>query len=164
MGTTYKVAYRRTRQGRTDYKKRLLMLKTQQPRLVVRKSIKHVLAQVVQYYDNGDKVIASAHTRELAKLGWDAPTGNLPAAYLCGALLAKKAKVKTAILDSGFQAHVPGSRIYAVVKGCVENGLQVPVAKEVLPSEDRVAGKHIAAHTKNAHLPDLFSKVRKSLT
>jgi large subunit ribosomal protein L18 len=143
---TYTVAYRRKRQGKTDYHKRLRLLMASKPRLVIRKSLKSINAQIVDFSDKGDKVIASANSTELKKMGWNYNCRNVPSAYLLGLLIAKKAKekgVNDSILDIGMQKSVPGARIYAVLKGATDNGLVIPHSKEVLPEEKRIMGKHI---------------------
>jgi len=43
--------------GRTDYRKRLSLVKSRLPRLVVRKSLKNTLAQIIEFHENGDKII-----------------------------------------------------------------------------------------------------------
>jgi large subunit ribosomal protein L18 len=82
----------------------------------------------------------------LKKLGW-VRTGNVPASYLTGLLAGKKAKnkkVEEAILDMGLQISTKGSRIYAALKGVLDSGIKVPCSEEILPSEDRIRGKHIS--------------------
>ena len=76
------IQYRRKREGRTDYKKRLKMLISGIPRLVVRRTNKNIIVQVVDYSADGDKVIVTTNSSELSKLGWKHATGNIPAAYL----------------------------------------------------------------------------------
>lgn len=144
----FALPFRRKREGRTDYKKRLILLKSKMARLVVRKSNKHLQAQLVEYSDNGDKVIMTVHTKDLKKYGWDASCSNIPAAYLLGVLAGVKAKGKQAILDIGLQAPIKGSRIFAVLKGAKDGGLDVNFSEEVLPSEDRLNGEHIAKYAK----------------
>jgi len=138
--------YKRKREGRTDYRKRLVMLKSGLPRLVVRASNKSIQAQVVTYDADGDKVLATARATDLKKLGWTSATGNTPAAYLTGFLLASKLKGKIdsdVIVDIGLQHHHKGGRLYAVAKGAIEGGLSVRVGEDILPSDDRLNGAHI---------------------
>ncbi len=87
-----RVEYRRKRKGKTNYKKRLNLLLSNKPRLVIRKTLTNTIAQIVNYDENGDKTIISAKSSELTKIGWKMNTGNIPAAYLTGMLLAKKSK------------------------------------------------------------------------
>lgn len=142
------IHYRRKREGKTNYKKRLKILLSQKARLVVRKSLKHMYAQLVEYNENGDMVKVSAASEELRKLGWKANTSNIPAAYLVGYLLGKKAqkKVKQAILDIGLQPSAKGSKVYAVAKGAIEAGISVPVAPEMLPNDHAVNGGSLAKY------------------
>lgn len=145
---TYTVPYRRKREGKTNYKRRLNLLKSQSLRLVVRASLKNIVVQLVTYDERGDKVVCSAHSRELIKLGLTAGRGNVCAAYLVGLIIAKKAAergISSAVLDMGLAPPVPGSRIFAVVRGAREGGLDIPCNEKVLPSEDRVGGQHVAA-------------------
>ena len=142
------VPYRRKRDKATDYKKRRNLLVSGKTRLVVRRSNKHIIAQLVQYKDTGDKVIKAAHSQDLAKFGWKAATGSVPAAYLTGYLLGMRAKgdVSEAILDMSMYTSVKGSRIYAVAKGFREAGIGLPASDEVFPDDDRCAGKHIETY------------------
>ena len=79
----YRMVRRRRRTATTNYPKRIRELKGGMPRLVVRKSNRGVLLQVVNYEENGDKVVASATSKELKKMGWE-PRCNIPTAYLTG--------------------------------------------------------------------------------
>jgi large subunit ribosomal protein L18 len=112
----------------------------------VRKSIKNIIAQLIEYNKDGDKVLLSSHSSELKKYGWEGKKGDVPAAYLVGLLVGNKAKKKGVtelILDLGLQKSVKGSRIYSVLKGCVDAGLNIPHSESILPAEDRIKGKHI---------------------
>jgi len=171
MKSTYTVPYRRKREGKTDYQTRLKLLSSRQPRIVVRKSLKHVQLQVIDYSPQGDRVLLTAHSRELAKFGWKGDNGNTPAAYLVGLLLgnkAKKAKVLSGIADIGMQTSVKGSAVYAALKGAVDGGLQIPLSKEIVPAAARLKGEHIAqwAKTLKAKNPvqyeRLFAKYLKN--
>ena len=143
------VPHRRQREGRTDYHQRLRLLKSREPRLVVRKSLNCFYCQVVMYEEKGDKVVASAVSSELKDFGWKFHGGNTPAAYLTGLLCAeraKKHKVTKAILDIGLYKITPGNTLFSALKGAVDGGLDVPHSEEILPSEDRISGKHIAEY------------------
>lgn len=149
MANTISVPYRRKREGKTDYKKRMKMLLGNKPRLVVRKSLKHINLQIIEFHPKGDKIILTAHTRELAKHGWKAGTQNTGAAYLVGLLLAKKAKKKIeCALDIGQNTSVKGSILYATAQGAVDGGLNLSVSKEVVPNAQRIRGEHIANYAK----------------
>jgi len=144
--STYLIHFKRRREKKTNYRKRLALIKSEKIRLVIRKSLSNISVQFIDYKPNGDSTIASATSTELKKFGWDR-TGNLPAAYLTGLLAGKKAKnkkIEEAILDLGLQTSTKGSRIYAALKGVLDAGINVPHSKEILPSEDRIKGKHIS--------------------
>lgn len=143
----YRVAFRRRREGRTDYKRRVALLKGRQPRVVVRRSLTNVRVQLVAFTPEGDRVLASADGRELAKLGLQGTSGkSVPAAYLTGLLAGQRAKqagVSAAVLDLGRQVPSKGGRVFAALKGVVDAGVEVPHDDDVLPDEDRLTGGHI---------------------
>ena len=151
-GPRYRVPFRRRREGKTNYRKRLALLKSGKPRLVVRKTLNHHIAQIVLYDPKGDKTVVSAHTRELMRdFGWKGHGGNTPSAYLLGLLIGYKALEKginEAILDIGLHPPTRGSSIFAVLKGAVDAGLDVPHSEEIYPGEDRIKGEHIAEYAK----------------
>lgn len=141
-----KLGFKRKRIGKTNYRRRLKILLANKLRLVVRKSLKNMSAQIIEYNENGDKVLVGVHSSELKKYGYDGNKGNIPAAYLVGLLVGNKAKkkgIKELVLDMGLQNSVKGSRIYSVLKGCIDAGLEIPHSKDILPPDDRLNGKHI---------------------
>ncbi len=145
------VPHRRRRSLKTDYHKRLSLLKSGKPRIVLRKSVKNMTCQVVEYQPSGDKTLFSADSKELKKFGWKVGTGNIPAAYLTGLLCGTKAKgkIKEAVLDSGLYRSTKGNRLYAALKGAVDGGLNIPHSEEILPNEDRLKGQHVAAYAEH---------------
>jgi len=158
----YALPYRRRREGKTDYKLRRALVKSGKPRAVVRLTNKYVTVQITDATLNGDIVRASASSRELPKLGWKGGLGNLPSAYLTGALAARRAMargIKEAILDLGLKGATKGSKLFAVLKGLADSGLTVPHSPERLPSMERIAGTHIASYAKSlAGEHDLYKK------
>jgi large subunit ribosomal protein L18 len=147
MARTKTVPYRRRREDKTNYKKRIRLLLASKPRLVIRRSLKNVIIQVIEHRPKGDIILASAHSRELKKYGWDFNKGNLPSAYLTGLLAGKKAtakKCKEAILDLGLQTPRGGTRLFAALKGAIDGGLEIPHDAEIFPQENRLKGEHIA--------------------
>jgi len=148
-GPRYTVPMRRRREARTDYHQRLRLLKSGKPRLVARKSIKNVRAQLVVTGPQGDRTLASAHSQDLREYGWEAPTGNMPAAYLTGLLAglrAIEADVEQAVLDIGLNSPTPGSKVFAVQEGAIDAGLEIPHNDEVLAEWPRTRGEHIAKY------------------
>jgi len=93
-GPRYKMPFKRRYEKKTNYKKRLGLLLSEKPRLVVRKFLRHTKAQIIKYEPKGDKTVVSANTQELEKLGWKYSTSNIPAAYLTGLLIGQRAKKK----------------------------------------------------------------------
>ncbi len=121
------------------------------PRLIVRFSSKYVYAQLAEATVSGDKILAAACSKELEKLGWKASYQNTSAAFLTGLLLGKRALaggVEEAILDIGLRKPSAGACVFAVLKGAVDAGLQVPHDEDVLPSEERLRGEHVASYAK----------------
>ena len=86
-----KVAKRRRREGKTNYSKRIMLLKSERPRVVFRRSNKYVAGQYVESHDAQDKVIFGVDSRELLKYGWpEESKGSLKsvtASYLTGYLI-----------------------------------------------------------------------------
>lgn len=148
-GKIFTVPFRRKREGRTFYKKRLKILKSSKYRFVVRKSLKNIYASIVKYNPQGDQVLITVSSRSLSRLGWKGGAGNLPSAYLTGLLAGKKSiekGIKEAVLDIGFSKSVKGSRLYAVLAGALDSGLKIPATAEILPSKERLSGEHIAKY------------------
>jgi len=144
---TFSMQYKRKRMHRTDYKKRIKLISGSTQRVVIRKSLKGLIIQLAGYNNTGDKIIIDARCSELKKYGWELPSGNICASYLTGVLFGTKAKnveSDALIADIGFFPSVKGSRIYAAIKGIIDSGVKVKCDKEILPSEDRVYGKHIS--------------------
>ncbi|MCS6769938.1 MAG: 50S ribosomal protein L18 [Candidatus Caldarchaeum sp.] len=140
---------RRRRQGKTDYRKRLKLVKSGVERLVVRRTNRRLIAQLVRSKAGGDQTMITVSSDMLASYGWKASFKSTPAAYLTGVMLGKKALekgFKEAILDMGVYRSVKGSRIYAVLKGVLDAGLHVPASEEMLPDEDRIRGRHITKY------------------
>ena len=100
--------------------------------------------QILKPEISGDKVVASSHSRFLIKEGWKGSRKNIPAGYLTGYSVGKKALAKgvnNAIVYSGTRKYT--QRMAAGVKGLVDAGLQVPSSEETFPSEERINGDHL---------------------
>lgn len=160
-GPRYHVPYRRRREGKTDFRKRLQRLRSSMPRLVVRRTLTKTIVQVAEYSPQGDRVIAQATSPELTKMGWSASVSTVPAAYLTGLLAAKRAVaagVEEAVLDGGIGKPSTGGKIYSALQGALDGGLWVPHGETVLPREDRVRGEHLSEE-----VPPMFDKVKDSI-
>jgi large subunit ribosomal protein L18 len=165
------VAYRRKREGKTNYKKRLKLLLAQTNRVVVRFTQTQVIGQVVSFEPKGDRVIVSNNSLNLKKLGWNYSYKNVPASYLAGFELGKKALakgIKKAILDTGFKSPLKKSKTYAFLKGVLDAGVQIPnKSEDIFPSQDRIEGKHIEVYADKLKSNDVafnkqFSKYLKN--
>jgi len=190
---------RRRRENRTDYKARRILLESGVPRIVIRRTNKYFILQVVESVEAQDRVVATITSKELLKHGWNSggkgssPVGSegsqstppqvpseegkivddsasqdgsatpgtcvigslksIPAGYLTGLLFAKKLLGKFGsrrsevgrkyIVDLGMARAKKGGRVFAVVKGLVDGGLDIPVDERVFPSDKRLMGEHM---------------------
>lgn len=148
-GNVFTVLFRRKREGKTHYRKRLKILTPHKFRFVVRGSLKNVQVSVIEYDAKGDNVLFTVHSKALHKFGWKGYNGNVPSAYLTGLFAGKKAiekGVKEAILDLGLNKSTKGSRLYAALAGAIDAGLKIPFAQDMFPSKERISGEHIAKY------------------
>ena len=123
------------------------------PRIVVRKSNRYVLVQYVKSKDAQDRILLGVSSKELLKYGWPKEASgslkSIPACYLTGLILGKEIKTKIkeekvkTILDLGLGRNIKKSRVYAVLKGIVDSGIEIPHNKEVFPDEKRIQGMHL---------------------
>ena len=162
-GPTYRVMFRRRREGRTNFHRRRKLILSRVPRFVPRGSLRNMSVQIVESKPIGDYVLASANSKELRKFGWLGSCGNTPSAYLVGFLAGSRAKssgLKQAILDVGLLTPSKGTRILASLKGALDAGLEIAHDEKVLPDADRISGKHIANYgaSLGQNTPDLYSR------
>ena len=148
-GKNQRLRFKRRREGETDYRRRMKLLRGETPRAVVRVSNTQTTCQLVEFNPEGDIVLASVNGKTLVdKYSWpnDASRKSVPASYLAGYALAKNAISSghdSAILDIGLSASSKGSRVFAALRGMVDAGLEIPHGESVLPGEDRLNGAHI---------------------
>lgn len=160
-GSKYKVAFRRRREGKTNYATRMKLVDVDKARLVVRVSNANVIVQVINVSKDGDVTVASAHSKELNKLGWKAGNKNTSAVYLTAYLCGKKAVaagVDYAVADIGLKSPIKGAKVFAAVKGAADAGLNVPYGESIIPSEDRINGEHIAEYAESLDEDELKAK------
>jgi large subunit ribosomal protein L18 len=152
-GPRFHIKPRRRREGKTDYRKRLALLKSRNTRIVIRKSIKNTTIQFINYNEKGDNIVATANSKELVKkYNWKYSTSTTPAAYLTGLLAGKRAKeqgITECVLDIGRYVPVTGSKVFAGLKGVIDAGIDCPHNEEKIPSEERVMGEHLDKKIKN---------------
>lgn len=147
--------------AKTDYKARLALLKSGKHRLVIRKTNKYIIVQIVETHEAQDKVIFGASSKILLTKGW--PTEkkgslkSLAACYLTGLFVGNgaKSKVKEAVLDIGLYRNIQKSRIYSALKGAADSGLKISYNESVVPSIEEI--------TKISSLSETFEKVKKNI-
>ena len=176
--------FKRRRKGLTNYRKRLALVKSNMYRLVVRKTNRRIIGQIVAYDPKGDRVLASADSKELDRLGWPSRS-NRATAYLTGMLLAKKFNEKETevILDTGLAASNRGSLPFVFAKGFSDAGMKLRGSFEIdekLYNMENVAayasllskqpeklkrqfGEYIKAGINPEKLPELFNQVKAKL-
>jgi large subunit ribosomal protein L18 len=146
-GPRYRVHFRRRREGKTDYRVRLRLLRSGEPRAVVRFSGRRVRVSIVRYDPVGDRVVAAAESAELGRLGFPSTSlASTPAAYLTAylaGLRSKSAGEESAVLDTGIRHPTQGGRLSAALKGLLDSGLDVPHGEGGFPSADRLNGAHL---------------------
>jgi len=151
---------------------------TQKYRLVARVTCSKVIAQVTYATIQGDQVLASADSTELRRFGLEAGLSNYAAAYATGLLVARRLLKKTqldslypgnktingedynveetgekrpfkAVLDVGLTRTTTGNRVFAVLKGATDGGLDIPHSTKRFPgykSSDKGESYNAKAH------------------
>jgi len=164
-------------------------------RLVVRISNKDVTAQISYAQLIGDKVLCSAYSHELKKYGAKVGLTNYAACYSTGLLLARRllTQIKLAdkypgvkevtgedkfveapedgprpfraLLDVGLARTSTGARIFAVLKGALDGGLDVPHKETRFAGYKQDAGKLDAAILRKyifaGHVTDYMKLIEK---
>ncbi|MFA5108436.1 MAG: 50S ribosomal protein L18 [Candidatus Micrarchaeia archaeon] len=154
-GPIFKVPFRRRRENRTNYTKRLAMIKSDKPRFVARQSNKGMIIHLVQFSEKGDKTLVLAKSGELSAHGW-MPQANTPTAYLTGALAAKKALqkgIKHAHLDIGMATASKGRILFAAALGAKDAGLDI-IVPDTLLDKKRINGSHISDYASKLYGED----------
>lgn len=140
---------KRIRQHKTNYRKKAAILVGRHHFITVKVTNQNVLTRLLDPDIKGDKVLATAHSRELVKQGWNGSLNSLPACYLTGILLGKKCLEKnfdSGVLYTGMNPFT--SRVAACLKGIVDAGVHVPASEDSFPEQDRLDGNHIADYAK----------------
>jgi len=160
------VLFRRKRESRTDYGKRLKILLAHKARVVVRFTNQKIIAQLVQFEPQGDRVVLGIESSKLKKLGWDYSLKNLPAAYLTGLMFGKEALAKDqkeGVFDTGFKTPLHKGKVYAFLKGVVDSGFTIPHGEEdIFPSEERLSGKHLEEYAAQGENKEKYAKLAAS--
>jgi large subunit ribosomal protein L18 len=145
-----KTLKKRRREGKTDYLKRLNLLKSERPRLVFRKSNKYFVSQYVESSEARDKIVFGISSKELLKHGWpekfSGSLKSIPAAYLTGYLMGKKIKekkLKEPVVDFGMKRVLYKTRIFGFLKGLIDSGIKISCKEDAFPEEERISGKKL---------------------
>lgn len=160
-------------------------------RIVVRFSNKDIVAQIIYARIEGDIVMAAAYAHELRRYGVSVGLTNYSAAYCTGLLLARRLLKKLKLdgiykgvekvtgddyqvegvddgagpfrcfLDMGLRRTTTGSRVFGVLKGALDGGLDIPHSTkrfygfkkekknyDAKGHRDRIFGKHVSAYMK----------------
>ena len=160
-----KTLKRRRKENKTDYAKRLKLLKSETPRIVFRKTNKYLIAQYIVSEETKDKVEIGITSKVLMKYEWPenfkGSLKSIPAAYLIGLLIGKeiiKNKKTTPIADFGMLRVLPKSKIYAFLKGLVDSNVKIKYKEENFPKEERLKGKDL-----KKDFSEFFNKVKENI-
>lgn len=141
---------RRRKENKTDYLKRLKLLKGEKPRVVFRKTNRFIISEYVSSKEAQDKVIFGFDSRKLNEYGWkkeaQGSLKSITATYLTGYLTGKmiiKQKLETPILDAGMNRAIHKNKIYAFLKGLIDSGIKIECKKEFFPEDSRIKGQHL---------------------
>ena len=159
-------------------------------RLVARITSTRVIAQVVSATITGDKVFCAADSQELRKYGLTAGLSNYASAYATGLLLARRLLKKVGldgtysgnteygkdydvsndekdkkpfkvILDVGLKATTTGSKVFAVLKGVADGGVNVPHSDSRFPgTKEGEENKVLRGRILGAHVDEYLKKLK----
>lgn len=145
-----KTLKRRRLENKTDYLKRMKLLKSEAPRVVFRKTNRYVIAQYVESHEAKDKVVIGLTSKKLKEFGWpekfEGSLKSISASYLTGLLIGKEIaekKLKIPIIDFGMTRVLSKNRTFAFIKGLVDAGIEIKCDEENFPEEERIEGKNL---------------------
>lgn len=133
-GPKYRVHFKRRREGKTNYSKRLKLLKSGLSRLVVRKTNTRVIASIVVFDERGDRTLVTVDGKHLEKLGWKGSKKSIAASYLIGLAIGKRAKelkVEKVVLDIGLHTPTRNNFSFFTAYGAKEAGLDIKVPEDL---------------------------------
>jgi large subunit ribosomal protein L18 len=145
-----KILKRRRKERKTDYGKRIKLLKSEKPRIIFRKSNRYIVAQYILSEEAKDKIRLGIISKDLLNYGWpkkfSGSLKSLPASYLTGFLIGKKIKkenLESPIIDIGMNRNLHHTKVYAFLKGLIDSGLEMKHKDKTFPEEDRIKGKNL---------------------
>ncbi len=165
-----KTLKRRKLEGKTDYGKRLKLLKSNSPRLIFRKTNRYIIAQYVTSRQAQDKIEIGITSKKLKGFGWpenfEGSLKSIPAAYLTGLLMGReinKKGLKTPIVDFGMMRVLAKNRGFAFLKGIIDAGVKIKCDEEQFPEEERISGKNMKEDFSKT-FSEIKSKINKAIT
>lgn len=165
-----KIAKIRRKENKTDYSKRLKLLKGETPRVVFRKTNKYIIAQYIRSKEAKDSVEIEVNSKKLLKKEWPeefkGSLKSIPAAYLTGywmGFLIKKEKKETPIVDFGMIRMLHKTKTYAFLKGLSDSGVKIQCDKEFFPEEEKIKGKNLKKDF-SKHFQEVKSNIEKWIT
>ena len=160
-----KTQRRRRKENKTDYGKRVKLLKGETPRAIFRKTNRYIIAEYVESKEAQDRIILGITSKILLKYGWPedmkGSLKSLPASYLTGFLFGKrilKKKLKNPLIDIGMNRSVKKGRVFSFVKGLIDSGIHVNCKAEILPEKDQFEGKRL-----KKDFSSIFSKIKNKI-
>jgi len=163
-------------------------------RLVVRFTNRDIVAQIIYAKLTGDIVLAAAYSHELPKFGMPIGLTNYAAAYATGLLLARRVLTKLnladkyqgnstvngadynvepiadgpkpfyALLDVGLARTTTGSKIFAVLKGATDGGVEIPHSENRFVGYDKEGSKlnadTLRKYIFGGHIKDYMAAVK----
>ncbi len=145
-----KIAKRRRRERKTDYLKRLKLLKSGKPRVIFRKTNKHIISQYVLSEEAKDKVLININSKKLLDFGWPnefkGSLKSITSSYLTGYLIGKqiiKNRLENPILDCGMISALHKTKVYGFLKGLIDSGIKINCDEKCFPEEERIKGKNL---------------------
>ena len=145
-----KTLKKRRKENKTDYLKRIGLLKSNSPRIVFRKTDRYVITQYVTSKEAQDRIEEGVTSKNLFEYGWPkefkGSLKSIPACYLTGLLIGRrilKNKMEKPIADSGMSRTVHKNRFFAFLRGLKDSGIKIECEEQFFPAEDRIMGKHL---------------------
>ncbi len=145
-----KTQKRRRNEGKTDYLKRMNLLKSGKNRISFRKTNAYLIAQYIESDEAQDKIILGITSKELIKYGWPKEAKgslkSIPASYLMGYLIGKKTrdkKLEKPIIDFGMIRIKHKTKIFGFLKGVIDSGVEIDCNEETFPEEERIKGSSL---------------------
>lgn len=141
---------KRRKERKTDYTKRIALLKSNSPRITFRKTNKYIIAQYIRSDEAKDRSETGVTSKILLSYGWpkefEGSLKSIPASYLTGFALGKKIsgnKIDKPVVDLGMTKKIHKSRFFAFLKGLKDSGIKIKCDEDFFPQEDKIKGKNL---------------------